>query len=262
MNAFTSLAKKELRMGMPVFLVPVIIFIMAVAVAAYFGGRSGVAAEAVAAVSIAAVTMQIFYLIYYMNFSLKAEKKKLHLWLHNPLPGYSMLLAKLSAGLISMLITLFITGVTLIISAQSAGFITHLQNDFNLTNIGFFSGLHVLLIAIDFSIYFVFFYMIYLLFNRNFGGFISFCFTFVLFGVSTYLWGMFTETAIYRSLISWGEIELNGFVFNRQLDANGIEFFTEFNTVHVFLGYYIFETIIVLLLFFAASWMLDRKVEV
>ncbi|QTN00630.1 hypothetical protein ERJ70_15810 [Sediminibacillus dalangtanensis] len=262
MNAFASLTKKELRMGMPVFLVPVIIFIVAVGAAAYFGGRSGVAAEAITGVSVAAVTMQIFYLIYYLNFSLKAEKKKLHLWLHNPLPGYSMLLAKLGAGLISMLATLLITGVTLIISAQSAGFITHLQNDFNLTNIGFFSGLHVVLIAIDLSIYFVFFYMIYLLFNRYFGGFISFCSTFVLFGVSTYLWGKFSETAIHRSLTSWGEIELNGFVFNRNFDTNGIEFFTEFDTVHVFLGSYLFETIIVLILFFAASWMLDRKVEV
>ncbi|WP_026572064.1 MULTISPECIES: hypothetical protein [Sediminibacillus] len=262
MNAFTSLAKKELRMGMPVFLVPIIIFIIAVAVAAYFGGRSGLAAEAISAVSLAAVTMQIFYLIYYMNFSLKAEKKKLHLWLHNPLPGSSLLLAKMSAGFISMLVTLLITGGTLIASAQASGTISQLQADFNLTNIGFFGGLHVVLFAIDFSIYFVFFYMVYLLFNRYFGGFISFCFTFVLFGTSTYLWGKFSETAVHRSLTSWGEIELNGFVFNRKFEADGVEFFTEFDTVHVFLGSYLLETIVVLLLFFAASWMLDRKVEV
>ncbi|SDJ99311.1 hypothetical protein [Sediminibacillus albus] len=262
MSAFLSLTKKELRLGVPVFLVPIIIFIVAVGVAAYFGGRSGVAWEAIAVVSVSATAIQIFYLLYYLSFSLKSERKKLHLWLHNPLPGYSLLLAKLCAGLVSMLVTFIVTGGTLLAAVQSSSFASQLQAELKLANLSVFGGAHIWLFAIDFAIYFMFFYMIYLLFSRFFGGFLSFSFTFILFGGLTYLWGLFTETSLHQTLTGWGEIQFNGFVFKRSFDASGMEVFTELDMVHVFLGSYLFEAVIVVLLFIAASWMLDRKVEV
>ncbi|MFC0469597.1 hypothetical protein ACFFHM_03405 [Halalkalibacter kiskunsagensis] len=265
MNAWVSLLKKELRLGMSAFLGPIITFVILTVVAGYIGSRNGFTWEVVQGVALFATGFQIFYLVYYMLTSLQAERKNLHLWLHSPMPGYGLLLAKLVAGFISMLLTLFVTGTTLLIALnQSVLFSEHLQL-IDVTSVSFFGGTHLILLALTFGIYAIFYWMIFLLINRHLGSFLSFLATIAIFTLLTTIFNAFKETSLYGLLTQWGEIQLTGITesigFSMNLET-GTEVMTEVGNLSLYLGVYLIETVIAILLFVAACWMLDRKVEV
>ena len=263
MSAWISLTKKELRLGLPVFLIPVIAFILIAALAFYIGNRSGYGWESLAGFAMFATGAQVLYLVYYLLYSLSSEKKKLHLWLHNPMSGGALLFAKVVAGLISMTITLFLTGATLLISYQMSPLIQgHIQmiSIFDLT---FFAGIHLFLFALSIAAYFLFFWMIFLMFTRRLGTFLSLLSTFVIFIVASILYGWFTDSVIYQTLTNWGTFQLDTLQgINFTIDNNGAEVITDAATFSLYTGVYLFETLITLLLFFVASWLLDNKVEV
>ncbi|WP_332694481.1 hypothetical protein [Halalkalibacter lacteus] len=263
MSAWLSLTKKELRLGMPVFLMPIIVFIVSVSIAFYIGNRNGFAWEAVVGVAAAATGVQIFYLAYYLFYSLQSEKKKLHLWLHNPMPGYSLLLAKVAAGFVSMLITLLLTGTTVLVTVNLSSMINEQIQVANITELVFFAGIHLVLLALSFAAFFLFYWMIFLVFTRRLGTVVSFLSTFVIFVALTSFYNWFTQSLVYQKLTMWGGFQLEmleGISFN--VDNSGAEVMSETANLSLFAGSYLFETILALLLFFAASWMLDKKVEV
>lgn len=264
MNSWIHLLKKEIRLGVPAFLIPIIAFVVLVGIAFYFGNRKGYGFEAAGGVALVALGMQVWYLVYYLFYSLQAEKKKLHLWLHNPMPASSLVSAKIVAGLISLLVTLILTGVT-----GFASFLLskNIQVEIplgNLMEIGFWSGVHVILLGLSFAACFLFFWMIFLMFTRTLGTFVSLLSTFVLFIVMVSLYGWFGNSVIYEKLTRWGQFELSSMLkgFSFMLDPAQAGMFTDVGQMSLFIGTYIFEAVIALILFFAACWILDRKIEV
>ncbi|WP_221566675.1 hypothetical protein [Alkalihalobacillus sp. TS-13] len=266
MIAWLSLTKKELRLGFISFLIPVIAFIAVAAIATFFGYRAGYTWEVLAVVSVVATGMQVFYLTYYLLSSLQSERKKLHLWLHNPLPAYALLLAKVVAGLFSMIVTLMLT-VGVFFTA------THLSDDFSayipwslIYENAWIVGLHYFMFAIDLAVWFLFYWMIYLLLTRYIAPFFSFVVTFIIVIVTSTIYGWFTNSLFYHKITRWGEIDGSEMLKNFQIDAEiskeSTEFATEIGGMSVYMGEYVFGIAVALLLFFVASWMLDRKVEV
>lgn len=266
MTAWLNLTKKELRLGLPAFLIPIVAFFITVAITAYFGNRAGLTWEIVTGVAIGATGIQALYLVYYLLHSLSAEKKKMHLWLHTRMPAYSLLLSKMVAAMISMGITFLITGTTFVLALNASESIPIEIPWANLLELGLLGGLHIFLFAISFAVWFLFFWMIFLLFSRSLGTFTSIILTFFLFIVlNVVLYGWFTSSGLYEMLTMWGTINLGEILssFNVITDLEtGTEVTTETSAVTVHLGTYVFDAILVLILFFASCWMLDRKVEV
>lgn len=265
MNAWIHLVRKELRLGFVAFLIPIIAFTIVALIAGYFGNRTGYFWEAVGSVALFATGMQVFYLVYYLFISLNTEQKRLHLWIHSPIKGYGLLSAKLVAGLISLFVTMLITGIIGWISYQKSDLLVEAMEHLNVIGIAFFGATHLILSALGIAITFVFFWIIYLVFKNNFNSFVSFILTFILFIVTTVLYGYFIDSSVYEFLTMWGEIKFTWLFDN-------MEFYMQFLTPDefaemqkessIYLGFYIFETIVSLIMFFIASWLLDRKVEV
>lgn len=266
MTAWLNLTKKELRLGMSAFLLPIIVFIILVSIASYFGNRVDMMWEAIAFVAFGATSIQVFYLVYYLFHSLRSERKNLHLWLHNPMPGYSLLLSKITAGLVSMLITFILTATTMAVSLSQSSRLTDQLPLYSVINIGVFGGFHLFLIAINLAVWFVFFWMIFLLSTRYIGTFLSFLSTFIIFILTTSLDNWFSSTAVYKKLTMWGQFQtpelLKGLNIVGNPEHADSQVITETAQIHLYLGIYIFEIILVAILFIAASWILDRKVEV
>ncbi|ARK31898.1 hypothetical protein BkAM31D_19775 [Halalkalibacter krulwichiae] len=265
MSAWISLMKKELRLGLSAFLVPIIAFLVVIGIASYLGSRNGFGWEAVVFVAMFATGIQVFYMIYYLLYSLQTERKVLHLWLHSPMPGYGLLSAKLVSALAYMLFTCFITGTTLFIAVNQSVSISEQLQFVNIAEIGMFGGLHLILLAVHFAIVFMFFWIIFLVLNRNLGSFVSFLSTFVIFIIATTLYSAFTETGLYAWLTQWGELHFSGITESINITTNfetGTEVIQEAGYISLYLGFYFFEAVVAILLFLGAWWLLDRKVEV
>ncbi|UOE92521.1 hypothetical protein [Alkalihalobacillus sp. LMS39] len=261
MYAWLHLAKKEWRLGLPAFIMPILVFIIIASIAVFIGSRYGFGIDTLIGISLLATGIQVFYLAYYLFYSLLTERKKLHLWLHNPMSGVSLLLAKISAGLASLLPTLLLTTTVLLVSLHFSQLNSLLSMSSIYSAISFVI-LHIFLISIQFGVCLLLFFVIYLVLSQYFHSFISFLLTILLIAVSAGLYGWFTLT-IYESITSWGEIPLP------LLTDISILASPEGSSVHVgaedtsiFIGTYFFETLFTFAIFFGACWILDHKVEV
>jgi hypothetical protein len=265
MNAWLHLVKKEFRLGLSAFLTPIVTFLILTGIAAYLGYRYGFVWEAVVAASLFATGFQVFYLVYYMLNSLQTERKKLHLWIHSTMPGYGLLLAKLVAGFISMILTLFVTGTTLLIAINQSAAISEQLQMVNKASAGLVGGSHLLLFSLYFGVWIIFYWFIFMLLNRNLGTFLSFLATLAVFVAVTTIYNWFQDSVVYEALTNWGEIHISGITESISISTNletGTEVLTEVGQLSFFIGSYVFETVIVILLFVVSCWMLDRKVEV
>lgn len=268
MSQWLSLTKKEIRLGFPAFLMPIIVFIIISSIAYYIGYRNDVAAFGVMGVTIVAIIAQVFYLPYYMFYSLSVERKKLHLWMHNPLPAAALIASKMVAGLLSMVITVLITGMTGLITLS---FKSELLAEFgvSLSNILkpiAFGGIHLFLFSISLSIGFIFFWMIFLMFTRSLGTFISFILTFVIGLATGSLYGWLSDSRLYDMLTKWGEFKVTGFLKGLEYSVQGslenTEIITNVGNVSLYMGSYVMEALIAIVLFSLACLILNRKVEV
>ncbi|MCP8616289.1 hypothetical protein [Salirhabdus salicampi] len=263
MYAWLQLTKKEFRLGLPALLVPIVIFVFASIVSFLIAEQNGFGWEGVFGAAMFVVGLQFFYLVYYLLYSLHSEKKKLHLWLHNPLPSYLLLLAKVVAGLVSMLITLLVTGITLIVSLNLSNVMNDYIERIGLTKVVFFLGSHLILIALSLAVLFLFFWMIYLLYTRFFGTFLSFVFTFITFILLATVYDWVTSSELYDILTKWGAIQVNMLKgFSVTINDNGSNVIAEPANLHLYIGSYVFETVLALILFFITSWLLDKRIEV
>ncbi|WP_100372609.1 hypothetical protein [Bacillus sp. FJAT-45037] len=268
MTAWGNLVKKELRLGIPAFLMPVIAFIALCLIGLFFGNRYDIMWEPLIGITILATGLQIFYLAYYMLYSLQAEKKKLHLWLHNPLPSYGLLTAKLVAGAASMIVTTilvvtvgFIALTNSPVWADVSEFITVAQ----LLELGFYGGIALFLMALSISVWIMFFWVIFLRLSSIMHGFLSFIVT----GLSALALGAFvgwfSSTRFHETLTQWGKIELGNMLqsidFETSLEG-GTEVTTGYDVFSFYTGTVVYDTMFAIVLFFLACWILDRKIEV
>ncbi|GAE28874.1 hypothetical protein [Halalkalibacter hemicellulosilyticus] len=208
MNAWFHLVKKELHNGAIAFFSLLIGFLVVGGMVFYFSSRADVGAEGLTIFTTAAIMMHVFYLIYYLFVSLHNERKKLHLWLHNPLPSYSLLLAKVTAGLISMSASLTVVFITFLISSQYAEYFHDQLSLLNLTDLSLFGGVHIILFSLSFAVWFLLYAMVHFAIRSRLNGFLSFVCTaaFVFLTLRAYSW--FAQTNFYETLTMWGAFSL------------------------------------------------------
>ncbi|KGA98593.1 hypothetical protein AJ85_08245 [Alkalihalobacillus alcalophilus ATCC 27647 = CGMCC 1.3604] len=264
MSAWIQLVKKEFRLGIGMLyavLAGTLVITTVSFIASIIGGMPF---EQITMFALLLLFFHLFFLIIYLLNSL--QKEKLQFWLHNPLPGYALLLAKIAAGVISMVLSMIFTTFLFFIPILLGGLSFSLDQ----------SGVSVLPEAItlflslfvnfslQMTVVFLFFWVIYLCSQNYLNTGFSFILTLFLFLLSMFIYGQFTQTSFFSSLTNWGLISLENttswFNFTHSIDKISITL--EQTSPSFYMGRYVIEGLILIGLFFVTSWLLDRKIEV
>lgn len=249
MNPWLGLLKKEYRLGKKGAVGALIALLIYIAIGCYSAWRMG-NRETMLAFSALAVGAHIVYMIGYMCVSLFQEQKTLHLWLQTPFSASKLLAAKLLNGLAALCFSLFITCIVTLVSATIVTDIFKLnpQLDWNSAiQIGIFAVIHIILISVFLGIVLTFIWAIYLAATKTWGKVTGWIVGLVVFFFGPWLISKWESTPVFEFLFGWGKVTL-------QLNSTPFK--------HVYMGSYVYYLLLAYLLFWAASWLIDRKVEV
>lgn len=282
MAAWTNLLVKELRLGRKFFFGGIIfaalMAVLAIGFAAYY--PYGVASIMFFAGSLVIV----FYLLAYLIISFSNERSSYSSWMQMPLPGWSLITAKIVAGLISMLITMI---VVLLLTAtvmafdgepdimgliEDSGGLVEVEitvEDMDDINIGAeiinYITDHYLQLTLAFAPFWIGaaialagWYLIYYFsrstLNRWIGRWS------ILAGIAAVilclrLYGLL-EQSIVMTWFEWGTVP----IAKTNFIAGDIILDLDLHTVYF--GHLLFDLILVGLVVYACGWLLDKKVEV
>lgn len=264
MNAWFALTKKELQLVLPAFLVALILFAGVLSGGYFFGNYVGFTNEILLGASSFTLAMHPLLLVIYLYYSLNTERKRLHLWLHNPMSIQGLLSAKLITGIIYM-------SVTFIFSMISTIYFTNTITDFfagqTMMNVVVTVASMIIASSLFLAAVFLFYWSIFLTFSQQMNDFLSFVLTFIIFLVISWAYNQFMDLAFIDSLTKWGEIHLQdivGFELNFIVEDYTAETHggPVSDTAILYIGEFVKELIAAAVMFFAASWIIERKVEV
>lgn len=258
MTAWLDLTKKEFRLGLPAFIFSLIVLVGIFAISTIIGLSINLMWETLTIGAFAAVALHGFYLAYYMLYSLDVERKRMHLWLHNPLPIVQLLLAKIVSGLSYMFIT-FITAAIVLWQAYENSMVSINLSEWLSTLI--LSVITLLTKTLLLGCTYLFFWTVFMALSKTYNDFLSFVLTFLFFLVLVLL---FNTVKGVSFLFDWGAVNsesvLSGFEFST---SNEIHSFKIQETSTVFyIGHFVRDLVLAGLLFVGGCWILDRKVEV
>ncbi|KMK76127.1 hypothetical protein [Alkalihalobacillus pseudalcaliphilus] len=265
MNTWLHLIKKEFHLGKGMLYGAMIATIIITSLSyilteSYFGiGLSHV--------SMTALFLMAFHILFLLGYFYHSmQKENLHVWLHNTLPGYALLGAKLVAGLISMFISLLFTSLFIFIPIL-LGLVELPLNEIFALNVTQIMAMFLFMLfqfTISMTIVLLFFYILYLLFKKYLKPTLSFIVSAVLFVTSMYFYGELTETAFFQTLTQWGYVSqtIQFGEFNFSFDQTGLEMSGANTEVSLYVGDFVIQGILLIILFATSSWILDRKLEV
>ncbi|MFP7495094.1 hypothetical protein SFC66_15060 [Terribacillus saccharophilus] len=262
MKAWLALVKKEFRVGMPIFLLTMILFIIGTAAMAALGYKVNHIGQPIGIFGLVWGAGLSFFLAIYMLFSLSIERKRMHLWLHNPMHASGLLLAKLLTGTVYLLVSLLAASFAAYFGGLE--FIGFTISEASWLKIGIILFIHVVLFSLDFVVYVILAYVLFLLMERYMHAFLSGIIVFFGFWIFNGLYfGLFQMSKFYETISYWGKIDLESVASGLNFEASITEMAIYFQQdVPIYAGMYVLETVVVILLFFIASWLLDKKVEV
>ncbi|MHA6250513.1 hypothetical protein [Oceanobacillus sp. CAU 1775] len=260
MSAWIALTKKEFRLGFPVFLAALIIF-SGMVVAAYYMGKHFNALQETHLIAFGIIlTVHVFFPLFYLFYSLNYERKLLHLWLHNPMSTAGLILAKFFTGIVYMSITFGLTLLALFLFFID----TRIFTEYIIAN-NFFGTITLTLFqaGIFMGATFLLFWSIFLTYSQKMNDFLSFLLSIVLMGFISWGYQSFTDLSFIQTLTNWGGIQINdviGFEFNISSDQFESSALTEQTIFYI--GHMLRDLIVVVILFFLSSFIIDKKVEV
>ena len=255
MSAWQGLLKKEFRLGRTWLFTGLLLLIPAVMVNYYFADVK----EGIIAFAALLIGLHFFYMAVYMFSSLNLESDKLQLWLQNPQPARNLLLAKLLNGLFSMLVSLTVVSLFTLTIVKVVIEIPVGLWDY-IWELGIFIYLNIVAASVYSAMWVVLAWTVYRVL-KNLAGRWAWLGVIGVLIIPTPILEKFSETKIYHILTNWGPIELDSLQRIQQLSSE-IPNITTSGSVIPPLGYYVFHLVIVILIFFLSSWLLDNKVEV
>lgn len=262
MNAWFALTKKEFRLGLPAFIIVLVLYSGFILFGYASGYRFGYESAMTLACLLVVLALHSLFLLFYLSYTLNVERKRLHLWLHTPMPIAGLLLSKLASGFVFMLITFIPTSIASIVLFNQHA-IDWLSNEtfFNiaaLITIGIFSS------ALFLAAIFILFWSIFLILSKRMNDFLSFVLTFILFLFISWGYQELMNTSIMETLWGFGQIQIQDIVVGMefpfmQSEREG-ELILERHIYYI--GHWIRDLIVSVLAFLTACWAIDRKVEV
>lgn len=212
--------------------------------------------------------LHTFYLPIYVFLSLNAETKYLHLWLHSEQPAAKLLLAKLFVGSLSMFLSALLTGSFGLYALNSAGAeffptlasqsLFHVLHTGEIIYLAFILSAVVFIGAISTSAWVLLIWGLYHSFLKKVGKWGWIVGIFIPF-ICLDLLGQLKGTSFYQTMEQlFGTISFEYFHQILAKFTNGKVTFL--SNVPSF--YLLYDVILILVLFFITTRLIDKKVEV
>lgn len=253
MSQFRGLLKKEFNAGKLEVFILLIVLALAIFLTLLFGNNMNPITYFIPAIFI--MIFHLFYLPIYMFVSLQKESKQLHLWLHNPQSGRSLLAAKLLNALLAFIVSFTVSLIFFYYTAQKIIV-------FNLNPQAIFLILTFIWYSIYMTLWIIFLWVLYRVIKNKIGKFSWLIMIIIIFAGSWFM-DKIKGSEFYYSLSKWGKIDIDfsSFYFNRSPSSSGLGIEIE-QIPFISIGSIVYYLLLMLILFFISSWLLDKKVEV
>ncbi|MCQ2009821.1 MAG: hypothetical protein ABF629_07120 [Sporolactobacillus sp.] len=267
MAIWFTLFKKELRLGWMAFMIFLILQLLLMGLGIFLNMRFGDHSNAAPMIIGMMLTIcLLFYVPVYLLFNAIQERKTFHLWMQNPLPAWSMLLAKLAGALVYFIVTTAVVGGytwASIALAQSK----NLPPQLSLFRVAVLAALVLLWCGIGGGVTFLFLWTARRTMRSRIGKW-SWLVLIVGIGIYSYVDNKLTQSGIFDFLTNWGHIpdaSLIRFVFPQKagLDGGTSGLFSDFSlgSDTLYLGSIVFDLLITLIVFLITSWLTDHELE-
>ncbi|UCZ51562.1 hypothetical protein LGQ02_11845 [Bacillus shivajii] len=221
--------------------------------------------------SIPLVFLHLFYMFFSIIFSLRKEWKErtVYFWFNMPIAGWKLLLSKFTVAYFQFAISLLITMFMISFLFERA--MNQLPETFSEEVFLVLEVLQALLRefapviflfisqgAIQIGLAGLFIYVMSKVI-KPLGWLIGIIITFIF----NYIYSWFTDTAVYSAITSWGEIFRLGDLPEHlllQMNLEGVD--PVIMKTPIYAGYFLVEVVIIILIFWAISWLFDRKVQI
>ncbi|MFC5471262.1 hypothetical protein ACFPPD_21465 [Cohnella suwonensis] len=240
MAKWAAIVKKDLRLSTTVLFAGLVINVISIVIA-------GLVGQYLFIPLLAAAGFHVFYLPIALFASLRTEAAQMHVWLHNPRPALSLLLSKLTSGLVTMLVSLaFLYSMAGILLRTKFRLMEEYWTD--TWSAGWLIFLHAILISVAIGVWVILLWSLYHALKHRIGRLVWV----VLIGaviLSSWIDDIITSSSLYKLVTQWGGMEINFPTFS-------------VDPFPLYLGEYFYNLIVVIGLFYLSSWIVDRKVEV
>ncbi len=255
MKSFHGLWNKEWKMTRVYHFILISLSILVIALSYWGIGDDGL--EFVLIPIGLLMVLHIFYLPGYLLYSFAREGRMLHAWLHSPQSIHQLTLVKFLNGLVFSILSLTIV----------SGFIYWIISEIQqlqvyMGDIGkmlLWLNFHSVLTAIYFGVFLYLLWSLRHFLNKIIGGW-SWLITIASFVLLPILLGWLQSSNLYVLLTKWGYMGIEMPSIEKKLES--IQVAEASMTMGVHAGTYLFHIILTLLMYFLASYILDRKVEV
>ncbi|WP_353948893.1 hypothetical protein ABNN70_04700 [Sporolactobacillus sp. Y61] len=257
MTAWKALFRKELRVGSLGFIMILGIELAVIILGLYLQIR-GQQKLAVSVTGVFLIGCHFFYLFGYLMINVIIEKKTLHLWLNHPLPGWSLLAAKLAGGVVGMTVSLFIACIYTWTGFMISGQMNNVPEGLHIYRIAAAAIFFLYWVAIYGGITFLLIWLAFRCMRTRVGRAAWLLMIFIL-GLAVFLIGKLTQAGVTTALMDWGPLPEPAYHFfvsaslARELDLSSMP---------VYLGNFVVDLVIMLIFYGLSSWLLDRKMEV
>lgn len=256
MNNWIGLLKKEFRLTRTFFF-GILTFDLLIMVGFMIASANWETPYVTSVVGAILIGMHSLFLPFYLLTSLNTESRNIHLWLHNPHPGYKLLAAKMLNGFVAMLMSVSVVGIFALIPYFQENTAINLAID-HIWLFGFYFLMIVSAATISTGIWITFYWMFYQVIRTYIGKW-ALVLVFGLIGIMSWFGAWFSETVIAKTLTEWGAINLPSPI---NMSVSQQQFDLTLSTFPFYVGNIVFDFIILVIIFLVSCWLLDRKVEV
>ncbi|WP_026701220.1 hypothetical protein [Salibacterium aidingense] len=200
------------------------------------------------------VAAHIFYLPIYTAVSLFRESNTLHLWLHSPHSMYSLLLAKLAAGVICMFCSLLLNGTIFLVLGNVflSERYTSLAVFDNIILAGS-GGVALIGSSLSLALHVLFFISVYFVLRGWMGKWAWFVIL-VLFILYSWVTDLIGSLSWVQALNNWGAVSF-------ELKTPLLQQYS-LDTMQFAFGFIFIQLVVMIILFVASAKLIDHKVEV
>ncbi len=258
MTAWTALLKKELRLGSLAFFIFLgfELALMALGIFIQFRFESAPQHVAIFVIGMMLIGAHFLYLISYLLVNMISERKTFHLWLHNPLPGWSMLSAKILSGLIYLTVSLVVAGSYALIGFSLLNSTAHLDRYVHVARAAVLLVGSLYWVSIYSGIVLIFLWLVLRFFRSRVG---KWAWLILLGGIAAFIYvtTRLSQWGVFDFLTNWGRLPDS---FTRYWILTGNAPNLQIGSFYI--GNFVFDLIIMVILFTFSSWLMDRKLEV
>ncbi|WEK55307.1 MAG: hypothetical protein P0Y55_04385 [Candidatus Cohnella colombiensis] len=236
MATWSALFKKDLRLIKTTFLIGLVINLLCLLFAMLVNQYLFIPL-------LVAALFHVFYVPIILFISLKTEANQLHLWLHNPRSGATLLLSKVLNGIVMTIVSLLVLYV-MAGSLVSSRFSLVEAYWSDAKRMGLFIFPHIIMLSILIGIWTLLLWSLYHAFKYRIGRW-----TWLALISAVIVLGLINELLDSSNLFKWGG-------WNIQFPEFSID------PISVYTGQYLYHFIAGISLFYLSSWIIDKKVEV